>query len=341
MHRPWFLCALLVLALAACTPRLVPPGPDAPAGTTPAVQENQLRMADGTRLPLRIWPAREGEPKAIVLGVHGFNDYSMAFDLPGQWFAAQGYTLYAYDQRGFGATRYAGLWPGTDALTEDLGTAIVLLRERHPDKPFFVVGTSMGGAVVLAAAERGVLPRVDGAVLAAPAVWGRRTMPFYQRWALWLTVHTVPWMRMTAEGLDILATDNLIELYAMGMDPLVITATRIDAMYGLTDLMSEALEAGDVLPAPTLLLYGAKDEIVPAEPMLELWERVDERPGITPALYDDGWHMILRDRQAYTVWRDIAHWMREGNPLPSGADRRARQAIAVGTTDTMKDLAAE
>lgn len=330
MRRPWIRVICVALLLGACAPRLVPPGPAAPDGVTPSVKNSHLRMADGTRLPLRVWPARDGEPDAIILGVHGFNDYSMAFDLPGQWFAAQGDTLYAYDQRGFGATAHAGLWPGTDRLVGDLATTIRLLRARHPDKPFYLLGTSMGGAVILAAAGRDALPEVDGIVLAAPAVWARETMPFYQRWALWLTVHTVPWMRLTGEGLDVQATDNLVELYALGMDPLVIKATRIDAMHGLTDLMSEALAAADSLPAPSLLLYGAKDEIIPAEPTLELWRRVADKPGITPALYEDGWHMVLRDLQAYTVWHDIHSWMERGNPLPSDADARARRAIRAG-----------
>jgi alpha-beta hydrolase superfamily lysophospholipase len=327
MLRTWLVVILTALAISACAPRIAPPGAAAAEGVSPALRDGHLRTSDGTRLPLRVWPARGGEADAIILGLHGFNDYSMAFDLPGHYFAAQGKTVYAYDQRGFGATAHAGLWPGTNRLVSDLATAVRLLRERHPDKPFYLMGTSMGGAVILAAARRGALPSVDGIVLAAPAVWARQTMPFYQRWALWVTVHTVPWLQLTGRGLGIQATDNLIELYAMGMDPLVVKGTRVDAMYGLTGLMTEALAAAESLPAPSLLLYGAKDEVIPRAPTLDMWGRIADRPGITPALYPDGWHMILRDRQAYTVWRDIESWMDHGNPLPSGAHDRARQAI--------------
>ena len=45
------------------------------------------------------------------------------------------------------------------------------------------------------------------------------------------------------------------------------------------------------------------------------------------ALYDSGWHMLLRDLQAATVWADIAAWIADpGAALPSGADARATAA---------------
>ena len=38
--------------------------------------------------------------------------------------------------------------------------------------------------------------------------------------------------------------------------------------------------------------------------------------------------MLLRDLNAETVWRDILAWIANAQaPLPSGADRRATQAL--------------
>ncbi len=74
--------ALLMLAvfLGACAPRLQPPGPG-PA--EPALAADHLLMDDGATLPLRIWkPA--GAPTAVILALHGFNDYSKAFEEPAE-----------------------------------------------------------------------------------------------------------------------------------------------------------------------------------------------------------------------------------------------------------------
>src|SRR3546814_15118199 len=84
-----------------------------------------------------------------------FNDYSNAFADSGPALAAQGLEVYASDQRGFGEAPHRGLWPGVEALPGDLTTAAGLLRQRHPDLPLYLLGESMGGAVVLAALELG------------------------------------------------------------------------------------------------------------------------------------------------------------------------------------------
>ena len=293
-----------------------------------------LHMPDGARLPLHRWPVPDGTAaKAVFLGVHGFNDYGHAFFLPGRWWAARGIEVYAYDQRGFGGAPHPGRWAGAGRLTRDLAQAVELIRTRHPGIPLYLMGVSMGGAVILAAAETGILPTVSGVILAAPAVWARSTMPFYQRWALWLGARTVPWLTLTGEGLDRWPTDNMAVLHAMSRDPKVIKATRVDAMYGLTNLMDTALNAGASLPEPALLLYGAQDQIVPPAPMHRFWCATKGRQAVTRAYYPNGYHMLLRDQQALTVWRDVAAWIEApGTSLPSGQGQNAlpRLLAAIG-----------
>ena len=96
----------------------------------------------------------KGEPKAVILGVHGFNDYSNAFAMPAEWWAKHGIATYAYDQRGFGAAPDHGYWPGTATLVSDLRTAARTIKARHPHVPLWLVGDSMGGAVVMVGAGR-------------------------------------------------------------------------------------------------------------------------------------------------------------------------------------------
>ena len=73
-------------------------------GSSAPLAPISLTAADGAELPMRIWlPPNQQKPKAVILAVHGFNDYSNAFDMPGRWWAKHGIATYAYDQRGFGA----------------------------------------------------------------------------------------------------------------------------------------------------------------------------------------------------------------------------------------------
>lgn len=326
----------LALAVAGCTPRIVLPGP---ARAAPVLAGETFQTADGQRLAVRAWlPDRPA--RAVVVAVHGFNDYSAFFEAPGAWFAAHGTAAYAYDQRGFGQGPHPGLWAGARAMAGDLAAVTAAVRARHPGVPLFVLGESMGGAVAMVAATGENPPPVDGYILSAPAVWGRATMPFYQRAALWMGAHVAPAMRLSGRGLDIWPSDNVEMLRALGRDPLVIKETRIDAVWGLTDLMDAALAAGRDLDARALVLYGERDEVIPPAAFRALTETFRRAPsaGRTVALYRDGWHMLLRDLQAQTVWADIAAWMADpARPLPSGADARARACLSAEKTDAGPD----
>ncbi|WP_340116528.1 lysophospholipase [Pelagibius sp. 7325] len=339
--RARLLPALLFLILAACAPRLAPPGPglETLGLAAPAIADDRFITADGTSLPLRRWTPAEGKaPHGMILALHGFNDYSHAFANSGAALAAEGLIVYAYDQRGFGAAPNRGLWPGIDTLTGDLADAARLLRRRHPDLPLYLLGESMGGAVILAAladSDTSVNAlEADGVILAAPAVWARSTMPFHQRAALWLGARLIPWARFSGRGLGIQASDNIEMLRALGRDPLFIKETRTDAVYGLVNLMDAALAAAPTVEAETLLLYGARDQVVPAKPTFRFWRnlpaadegRTDRRQRF--ALYPEGWHMLLRDLQAQVVIQDIAAWTRDPKgPLPSGAEAYAAAAL--------------
>src|SRR5215472_13709919 len=78
--------------------------------------------ADGRRLPLRWWlPA--GRTRAVILALHGFNDYSSGFIAPATEWARDGIATYAYDQQGFGAAPEHGRWPGRAVLAADAAAA--------------------------------------------------------------------------------------------------------------------------------------------------------------------------------------------------------------------------
>ena len=317
--------AFLFAALTACAPTIKSPGPTVEA---PQIAPDAFTATDGTHLPLRRW-LPEGKPKAVILGLHGFNDYSNAFEDSGVYLRGKGVATFAYDQRGFGASPNTGYWAGTEAYIDDLRAATTALRAAYPDTPLFVMGESMGGAVAMAAFGGNNPPPADGTILLAPAVWGRETMDITKTVALWVSVRTVPWMRLSGEGLDIVPSDNKEMLRKLFRDPLVIKKTRVDAIWGLVNLMDLALENARTFGPPSLILYGEKDEIIPKGPTKQMLERLPPVPPGTRrvAIYSNGYHMLSRDLEARVVLDDIAVWVSAHSrgadlPLPSGADKR-------------------
>jgi alpha-beta hydrolase superfamily lysophospholipase len=313
--------SMLFALIAGCAPPMSVDVGGARQG--PRLGGDHAVMADGARLPLKRWPVEPpaGMPETVLLALHGFNNYSNAFAKLGDDLAAVGVTVYAVDQRGFGEAPLPGRWHGVAQMAEDLRTLVALLRARHPAARLLVAGESMGGAVIMVAAARGWLP-ADGLVLIAPAVWARETMPWYQRLALGWTARVWPGLLLTGEGIERWPSDNVPMLRAMGRDPLVIKATRVDALWGVTNLMDQALAAAPRLPAmPTLLLYGERDEIIPRRAYCRLLRDLPRRPSLRLALYLNGWHMLPRDLQGARVRSDITAWARDPTAaLPSGEE---------------------
>ena len=306
------------------------------AGSAPRFAPDALITTDGRRLPLRIW-LPQGRIRAVVLALHGFNDYSHAFDPAAKAWAKDGIATYAYDQRGFGEAPGRGRWPGRAALAIDAVTACALLRGLYPHLPLYLLGESMGGAVAVIAmtGESGTpVANVDGVILAAPAVWGRSTMDFLPRAALFVGVRLAPGLTLTGESLRILASDNIPMLRALGRDPLVIKKTRLDAIWGLVNLMDAAIASAPRLRVPLLIMYGGHDEIIPKLPMRRFVEALpyDPRYPRNFAYYRHGYHMLLRDLEGPVVSADVAGWiLTPGGALFSGADRNTFEAELGGT----------
>lgn len=287
-------------------------------------------MTDGARLPYREWlPA--GRPTIVVLAFHGIDDSRDAWERPAPILAAHGIAVIAPDQRGFGAAPDRGRWPGTRQLLLDARRMAIIVQDRYPTARLYLMGESMGGAVLMALAASRLAPPVDGYIFSAPAVWGRREMSVLLRSVLWAADKTVPNMTLTGRGAGVRPTDDEAALMRLATDPLTITATRVSVVKGLVDLMDRALAAAGHIDAPVLFLYGGHDELVPKHAMAAAWraQMASDDRDVTYAFYPHGYHMLERDHEGRMVTDDILHWLRDpGAPLPSGADGRAGAWIA-------------
>jgi acylglycerol lipase len=290
---------VLSLLLGGCVAERLAAGPG-PA--TPAfVDDGHWRSNDGYVLGMSQWQAER--PRAVIVALHGMNDYGQFIEAGAKHWQGRGITTYAYDQRGFGRTEGNGRWPGHEAMAQDVHTFIGLVRARHPGVPVYLVGESMGGAVAMVAAAGRAEPIADGLVLVSPALWGWSNLDVIKRSALWVMMQIAPGSRLSGRGLNIKPSDNEQMLIALGRDPYVIKTTRVDAVYGLTDLMEAAWQAAPGVRMPTLVLYADGDEVVPSKPIVDAAAAM---PGTKQVVcYDDGFHMLLRDLKRERTWAAI------------------------------------
>jgi acylglycerol lipase len=131
------------------------------------VQEGWIESADGNRL---FWRRHspDGDARAVLLFVHGLAEHSGRYLHVLDYFADAGFDCWAIDYRSHGQS------PGLrvhvrqfDEFLTDIAAARRLVGEAQPDLPFFLVGHSQGGLIVLR--EALAHPEgLDGIVVSSP-----------------------------------------------------------------------------------------------------------------------------------------------------------------------------
>lgn len=286
-------------------------------------EANTFTSFDGAKLGLTVWQSEIGpNPDFVVVGVHGMNDYAAAFEYAGPYWAERGVTTYAYDQRGFGRSVNKGIWPKEELMRQDLRAAVRAARARHPEATLSVVGISMGAAVAMTAFGSDDPPAdVDRLILSGPGLRGWGGLPFHHRASLWASTKIRPdWIVVPPKFAvqKITPSDNYDMLVRRGRDSLNTFDNRIDQVYGVVSVMENGHRAAGRLPPNTLLLYGAKDDIIPESFMRRTAPNL--APHVRTAYYENGYHMLMRDLQHEVVLEDQFKFMQSVEAeLPSGA----------------------
>ena len=319
------IASLLLASGCALTPSQMASPPIHDDNRAAEQVERSLTMPDGARLPMRSWLPAE-KPKATLIALHGFNDYSNAWTAQARIWAESGIATYAIDQRGFGESEDRGDWAGAARMAADARALVRMAAATHPGAPVYLLGESMGAAVSIAATtslwrEAAPLP-LAGMILSAPAVRARETMNWLYRASLWLGANLLPGVTVRPpRGVSIQASDNIPMLRALGADPLVIKGAKIGTLSGLVDLMDLAMEESAHLRGRLLILYGANDQLIAKEPTCRMLARLpdDGETDRRIVLYPKGWHMLTRDLSGRLVVDDIAAWVLQPDaPPPSG-----------------------
>lgn len=325
---------MLRIALAAATLLLgacAAPNKETPLTAVPASATRVIAVGDGVTLPLHR-QAAAAPLRAVLLALHGFNDYSRFVDESAAHFARHGIETLAYDQRGFGGASDRGQWGGAQRMADDFLAVLAEVRRDYPGVPVYAMGESMGASVIAVALARAPPTPLDGVIFATPAVWSRDAMPWYQRLGIWAGARFAPGFTISSARFAIAPSDNPAVAEQTANDPMMIRETRLDRLDALSDLMEEGRHALPLVRHRALLLYGLRDAMMPRRPMIALFERWPAEHGgnYRYALYPDGHHLLMRDRQREVVWNDVLSWMFAPDAgLPSGFERPRAQLLPV------------
>jgi acylglycerol lipase len=318
--RPTTRCSTAALALAllvaavflgACSPPVLAARPRPAAATVDAKNEaGFFEGSGGVKLFEQSWHP-DGPPRAVVVIHHGLKSHSEHYGAFARRIVALGYAVYAYDMRGHGRSegRRASLDDFED-LIEDLSIFLARVRAREPQRPVFLMGHSVGGAVVtLFTLVRH--PPLTGLVLLAPA----------------LRVDSSPLVAAAAPLSGTLmpnfpAVDVPDEAFSrdpgtlaeMARDPLLyhpVGPARTAA--GLLGALERVWAHADELDVPLLALHGTADRATDPRGSAELVRRAhtsDKKLLLYRGLFHDLFHEPEREQ----VIDDVVEWLTRRTP---------------------------
>lgn len=269
-------------------------------------EEGELEGVGGLRLYRQAW-LPEGDPKAAVVLIHGGAEHSGRYAWVAGKLTAHGYALHAIDLRGHG--RSDGPRGYVDRFAnavEDVDRLVRLAIERHPGKPVFVLGHSMGGCLgVLYGMEH--QSRLTGLVLSAPlAAIDGAPLP----------------LRVIGRALSLVAPKaGVIQVDASGVstDPEVVRAYREDPLVYHGKLpartVAEIADAVGTFPEGVcritvpLLVMGSPDDTIVEYAGAELVHGRCGSEDKTLITYDGFAHEILNEPERQRVVDDIIRWL--------------------------------
>lgn len=272
--------------------------------------EHTFVDAEGVTIHYYVWEA--DAPRAVVQLLHGLGEYATRYELFAQGLAAAGYTVYADDHRGHGATGL-GQWAGDAAKLGRLGPGGVratvaaierlsgIIRADHPRLPLALFGHSLGSlfAQIIIGADAS---RYDAVVLSGTAY---RTVTDMNGGDL-----NAKHKHLGTTGHEWLSRDPEVAA-AFAADPLTFDA-KVLKLFGLPDtlrLLGTPKRLNRDLPM--LIMIGEEDPLGGPASVRKL-AAAYERHGasdVTLTIYPGGRHEMLNETNQAEVRADVVAWL--------------------------------
>lgn len=269
-------------------------------------EESTAQTPDGLNLYQQSW---RGAPKAAVVLVHGYAEYSGRYQHVAQRFVEAGYAVHAFDLRGHGRSEgeprvYVR---SIDEHTRDVERFVASVHEREAGLPVFLLGHSMGGAIsarLLLDGDRGL----RGAILSAPAVrqagiFGRPVESLF----LFIAGIVPRWHFPKLDNVKVSRDPEVVQRY--DNDPLIYrggmplgTAAAVVRSAREVDRRAKSIEL------PILIAHGTDDGLVNPDASKRLHDRVGSKDKQLK-LYEGFYHEILNEPERDQVMQDMLDWL--------------------------------
>jgi alpha-beta hydrolase superfamily lysophospholipase len=266
-----------------------------------------VKSKDGLTLVGREWsPA--GEVRGVVCLVHGIGEHVGRYPHVAAAFNQAGYVMIGVDQRGHGRSEGPrGHTPSYDTFLDDIDVQLAEAAGRHPGKPLFLYGHSLGGNFVLFYSLRRK-PRLAGVIASAPSLRLAFKPPAWKTTMGRLLYNLMPAFSMPS-GLETAAlSHDLSVVDAYVHDPLVHNRVSARLGIGMIDVGEWILAHASEFSLPLLVFIGSQDRLTSVDASREFAAKV---PGdCTFKLWDGLYHETHNEPQKAEVLGFMIQWIK-------------------------------
>lgn len=260
--------------------------------------------------PLKTWLHEAATPaRGRVILVHGLGEHSGRHAGTAGELRRRGFEVIHFDQRGCGQSEGRPQWiERFEDYADDLRSVLGWAQRSRQALPTFLLGHSLGGAVVIHAVASVPQGSLRGIVLTAPAYLPGTGVSAVKIFAAKLLERVLPGLRVP----------GTLEVEAISRDPQVVDAYRKDphtCTFNTVRQGNEILRALERLPAlcekvtvPALVAHGDADRLVKVEGSHTILASLAS-PDKTLKLFPGAYHELHNDLVRAEFYACLADWI--------------------------------
>ncbi len=250
----------------------------------------------------------EGEPKAVVLVVHGLGEHCGRYMNWVNHLVPQGYAIYGLDHIGHGRSGGTRMYVDRFSdFTVTLKMFFDMVQQWHPGKPVFLLGHSMGGLI----ASYYLLDHQDelaGAIISAPLVQIPDNVSGLTIFMAKVFSTLFPKLGLQAVVVKDLSRDNAVLIDYLN-DPLVYTGkTTARLAAEMLGAMQQVNAEMHQITLPMLVLQGSEDKVI-NPPGTQIFFDGISSSDKTNKVYQGYYHETYNDIGKEHVLGDAAAWL--------------------------------
>ncbi|MFX3632258.1 MAG: lysophospholipase [Candidatus Pristimantibacillus sp.] len=265
---------------------------------------------NGSSLYVREWQSEHQSAQAVIVIIHGMGEHGERYTHTASKLTAAGFIVIAYDQQGHG--RSSGKRGHLPSIIEATSNAALILRqagERHEGLPHFLYGHSMGGNIAINFALR-QKPAIQGLILTSPWLRLAFNPPAVQLWVGRRIAAIAPSLTQST-GLkpEDLYRPGYVGASSTVTDLLCHTKITVQTFMEINAAGEWAIEHGNQLTMPILLMHGDADRITSYKASAELADHIGDK-SCEFITWEGCYHELHNDLDADQVIDTIARWLK-------------------------------